>query len=205
MKTHHYFSQDEKTQSKPKAFTYTYKTKTFTFITDTGVFSAKKVDSATDTLLNNIPPLEGSLLDMGCGYGPIGIVLAKEYNLQLTQADINPRAVRLAIANAALNNVSSKVIQSDGFSNIKEQFNTIVINPPIHAGKSIIFNMYEKSYQHLLPGGSLYVVILKKHGAESSIKRLNENFGNCNIIYKKKGCFLLMAKKQKFNAVFDAL
>ena len=187
----HYFSKEELTQSNPTAFSYTFGLNKFTFTTDAGVFCVGRVDRATDILLQNIPPLQGSLLDMGCGYGCIGIVLAKEYGLQLTQADINPRAVRLTIENAAQNSVVSSVVKSDCFRQIQGHFNTVIINPPIHAGKNVIFDMYQGSYDHLKPDGVLYIVILKKHGAQSSIEALKKIFGNCQIIYKKKGCCIL--------------
>jgi len=184
---------EELNHSNPQTFTYKFRGNTYTFISDAGVFSVGKMDKATEILLQNIPALNGSLLDMGCGYGCIGIILAKENNLKLSQADINPRAIKLSQLNAANNNIQTQVIQSDHFSQIKENFNTITLNPPIHAGKNLIFTMYEESYRHLLPGGSLYIVIQKKHGAESSIKRLNEIFGNCEILYKKKGYYILRA------------
>jgi len=187
----HYFSQEELTSSKPRHFQYQFKSSIYTFTTDTGVFSVGKMDMATDVLLNHIPPLTGSLLDMGCGYGCIGIILAKEYGLELTQADINPRAVRLTLENSAQNGVISQVVQSNQFSQIQGLFDTVVINPPIHAGKDVVFGMYEGAYQHLKPGGKLYIVIFKKHGAESSIHYLTKSFGNCHVIYKKKGCYVL--------------
>ena len=196
----HYFSKEEPDRTNPRTFYYTFGKNTYTFTTDAGVFSVGKMDAATDILLRHIPVLQGSLLDMGCGYGCIGIVLAKEYGLKLTQADINPRALRLTEENAVRNSVASHIVQSDGFNQIEGLFDTIVINPPIHAGKNVIFTMYEKAYKHLRPstvssdGGSLYIVILKKHGAESSIKFLTKVFGNCHIIYKKKGCYVLEAK-----------
>ena len=191
----HYFSREELTQSNPQSFRYQFGLNTYTFTTDTGVFSVGKMDMATDILLNQIPPLTGTLLDMGCGYGCIGIILAKEYGLELTQADINPRAVRLTIENAAQNGVVSHVIQSDQFSQIHGLFDTVVINPPIHAGKDVIFGMYQGAYQHLKHNGKLYIVIFKKHGAESSIKYLTDLFGNCQVIYKKKGCYILCSRR----------
>lgn len=192
--TNHYFSQNEPERSAPRFFSYTFGQYKYNFATDSGVFSVGKMDFATDMLIRNVPPLCGSLLDMGCGYGAIGIVLAKEYGLHtLTQADINPRALRLTTENAAQNGVVSEVIQSDGFSQIEKPFDTIVINPPIHAGKGVIFDMYEGARRCLVPGGNLYIVIQKKHGAESSIKRLNEIFGNCEILHKKKGHKILLS------------
>jgi len=191
----HYFSKEEIVESDPQIIKYQFGSNVFTFMTDTGVFSLGKMDGATDILLRHIPSLEGSLLDMGCGYGCIGIILAKEYGLDVTQADINPRAVRLTKENAARNGVISQVVQSDQFRGIQGLFDTVVMNPPIHAGKNVIFDMYEGTYRHLKPGGKLYIVIYKKHGAESSVKRLNEIFGNCEVIYKKKGCNVLCCKR----------
>jgi len=187
----HYFSREEPEQSDPQIFSYVFNENRYIFSTDTGVFSVGKMDSATDTLMKNIPPLSGSLLDMGCGYGAMGIILAKEYNLTLYQADINPRALRLTAENAAKNGVMSNIAASDCFKQIQGFFDTVVINPPIHAGKNVIFEMYEGAYKHLHLGGSLYIVILKKHGAESSIKYLNKIFGNCHVQYKKRGCYVL--------------
>ena len=191
----HYFSQEELNKSNPQSFRYQFGSNTYTFTTDTGVFSVGKMDKATDILLNHIPPLAGTLLDMGCGYGCIGIVLAKEYGLEVTQADINPRAVRLTVENAAKSGINSKVVQSDQFSQIQELFDAVVINPPIHAGKDVIFSMYEGAHRHLKPNGKLYIVIFKKHGAESTIKYLTELFGNCQVIYKKKGCYILCSRR----------
>jgi len=194
----HYFSRDEDglAESKPQSISYSFGKNTYQFITDTSVFSYGKMDIATDILIRNIPPLEGTLLDMGCGYGALGIVLAKEYGLTLTQADINPRALQLTIENAGHNGVLSNVVESDTFSQIEGLFNTIVINPPIHAGKNVIFSMYEGAWKHLYEdAGALYVVILKKHGAESSIAYIKEIFGNCQSLYKKKGCYVLQAHK----------
>ncbi|MCL2400251.1 MAG: methyltransferase [Defluviitaleaceae bacterium] len=193
--SNHYFSSKEPDQSNPQTYFYKFGDTIYEFVTDIGIFSVGKMDPATDILLRNIPPLQGSLLDMGCGCGCIGIVLAKEYDLELTQADVNPRAVRLTIENAARNGINTNVVQSDLFSKITGLYDTVVINPPIHAGKNVIFSMYKGAYDYLKPGGSLYVVILKKHGAESTIKQFEELFGSCHILYKKKGCYVLSGSK----------
>lgn len=187
----HYFTEDETVISSPKKITYYYMGKKYIFTTDNGVFSVGEVDNNTDILLHNIPKLRGSLLDMGCGYGCIGIVLAKTYSLDLYQADINPRAAALTEENCAQNGVASNIYISDCYSNINGNYDTIVINPPIHAGKNVMNNMFEGAREHLNANGKLYVVILKKHGAESTITKLAEIFGGCEIIYKKKGCYVL--------------
>ena len=191
----HYFSKEVTAESNPQEITYEFGKHKYRFITDNGVFSVGKMDFASDILIQTIPPLSGSLLDMGCGYGPIGIVLAKEYELELTQVDINPRAINLSKQNATKNNVISNVLQSDSFSQISGLFDTIAINPPIHAGKDVIFAMYSGAHKHLCIGGALYIVIFKKHGADSSRSYILDLFGNCEIIYKKKGLYVLKANK----------
>ena len=191
----HYFINDPDLKNKEINITYFFKGKQYTFISNSGVFSSLSIDVATDLLIKTIPPLDGSLLDMGCGYGCIGIVLAKEYSLELTQVDINQRVIDLTKINCEVNDVKSNVLLSDSFNNVTGCFDTITINPPIHAGKSVIYDMYEGSLQHLNNNGKLYVVIQKKHGAESTVKKLNQVFGHCEILYKKKGYYILCCTK----------
>jgi 16S rRNA (guanine1207-N2)-methyltransferase len=187
----HYFIHDGK-KHEIRYIEYDFRGSRFRFAVHDCVFSKNHVDYATDILLNVIPPLSGSLLDMGCGYGVIGIVLYKMQSLELTAADVNPAAVELTRINGVEN-----VIESDCFDNIAGRFDTIVINPPIHAGKSVTYKMYEQSLAHLNSGGRLYVVTLKKHGAESTAAKLREVYGgeNVQIIYKKKGIFVLECQK----------
>ncbi len=187
----HYFIEDKTLKPDIKEFDYYYKNLRFKFITDSGVFSKGQVDPATDLLINSLPPLKGALLDLGCGYGCIGIVLSKAYGLDVTQADINPTAIRLAEQNRRINNAETKIVLSDCYENIPERFDTIAINPPIHAGKDVTYKMYGEAPAHLNKGGRLYVVTLKKHGAESTIRKLADVFGNCDVIYKKKGYYVL--------------
>ena len=191
----HYFVDDPCLEKKAIVITYRFKGKNYTFQSDSGVFSSRRVDAATDILLRNMPVLYGNLLDMGCGYGCIGIVLAKEYLLGLTQIDINRKAVELAKLNSEKNGVVSDAFISDGFENVSNSFDTIIINPPIHAGKEIIFRMYDGSWRHLKLSGRLYVVIQKKHGAESSLTKLRQLFGNCETILKKKGYYIFSCHK----------
>ena len=186
----HYFIEDRSLKPDIKSITYYFGANEFTFTTDSGVFSKDHIDPATDMLLRAIPPLSGSLLDMGCGYGCVGIVLAKTYPLQLTQVDVNQLAVDLTIANCRANGVKSDVFKSDCFEAVSGTFDTIVINPPIHAGKAVTYKMYEDSRSHLNEGGKLYIVTLKKHGAESTHAKLREIFRGCETIYKKKGYYV---------------
>ena len=186
----HYFIEDKTLEHDIKKIEYFYFGNNFSFTTDSGVFSKDHIDPATSLLLSCIPALSGSLLDMGCGYGCIGIVLAKTYGVRLTQADVNQSAVDLTKLNCAENGVKSDVILSNLYENITGTFDTITINPPIHAGKSVVYEMFDGAFSRLNSGGRLYVVTLRKHGAESTRAKLEGLFGNCDAIYKKKGYYV---------------
>ncbi|MDR1299033.1 MAG: methyltransferase [Oscillospiraceae bacterium] len=190
----HYFIDDKSQNSDIRRLSYRFADSGFTFTTDIGLFSRERIDPASDILIRTVPPLSGTLLDMGCGYGCIGIALARAYGLALTQADVNEKAARFAALNCKANGVSSSVIVSDCYGDVPGTFDAIAINPPIHAGKAVTYKMYEGAPQHLNPGGSLYVVTLKKHGAESTLSKLSEVFGNCDTLYKKKGCYVFAAR-----------
>ena len=186
----HYFINNENLPHDYRFVDFEYNSKKFRFLSDAGVFSKEHADPASQILIENVPPLYGSLLDMGCGYGLLGIVLGSVNHVKTTLADINDRAVALAAKNCELNGFDGKVALSDGFSNINENFQTIVTNPPIRAGKQAVFKIYEDAHAHLNEDGQFFAVIRKKHGAESSLHKLTEIFGNCETIYRKKGVFV---------------
>jgi len=171
--------------------------------TDRGVFSRSKLDYGTKVLLENINyQLDyKTIIDMGCGYGPIGIFSAKSCpKSKVIMADVNERAVLLARENIAKNNVeNANAYVSFLFENINEKADLIISNPPIRAGKNTVFNLYEQSFNHLNTGGVFYAVIQKKQGAPSSINKLEEIFGHCSIVTKDKGYWVLRAKKEKKN------
>ena len=204
----HYFKSNENLKHKERETEYIYKFKKFVFITDSGVFSKDGVDFATNILLENLPDdLSGDILDIGCGCGCVGIVLAKIYggdiNISVTMSDINDRAVNLAKKNAEKNGVSKnvKIIKSDGFEYIPGNFANIILNPPIHAGKGVIYKLYEEAHEHLNPNGRFFIVIQKKHGALSHKTKLEEIFGNCVVLYSKKGFFVLEAARTRTHCV----
>lgn len=191
----HYFIEDKNLKHEFATVEYYFKENKFSFTTDAGLFSKDHIDPATEILLNAIPLLSGSLLDLGCGYGVIGIVLAKAYGLKLTQADVNGAAVALTVKNAKANGVITQSVISDCFENISGTFDVITLNPPIHAGKAVTYRMYEESINHLNPGGKFFIVTLKKHGAESTEAKLKSIYGSCETIYKKKGVFVFCCVK----------
>lgn len=193
----HYFIEDPNLAHQVEAFSYYFGDRRFRFESDAGVFSPGHVDPATDLLLHQLPALSGEVLDLGCGWGPVGTVLGALYpeTARITMSDVNGRALALAERNSRANGVEAACVLSDGFEGLEGPFDAVVLNPPIHAGKSVIFGFYEGAFSHLREKGRLFVVIQKKHGAESTIARLEELFGGCEILYRKKGMYVLEARK----------
>lgn len=193
----HYYSSNPTSMSEERILKYNIKDKCLEFISDNGVFSKGRIDFATDFLLNVLSKEEigGSVLDVGCGYGVIGITLSKLFDISVTMLDINNRALGLAKRNAIRNGVQNiEVVESDGFEKIQENFDVIVTNPPIRAGKAVIYEMYREAKKHLKAGGRFYLVINKKHGAPSTIKYLEEIFENVEILDKKAGFNVIKCK-----------
>ena len=134
---------------------------------------------------------------MGCGYGVIGIIIKDKYpNVNLTQTDVNLRALELTKINAETNYIESKVFHSDGFEKITELFDVITLNPPIRTGKEVVFKLYNGAYEHLKKDGEFYIVIAKKQGAPSHQKYLKELFGNIEVVCKNKGYFVFKIKNK---------
>lgn len=167
------------------------------FMTDAGVFSKKMVDYGSQVLLKTLDLANGkTLLDVGCGYGPLGLTLAKVYDLDVTMIDVNSRALELAEKNAEKNGISATIFQSDVYEAVEGTFDYVISNPPIRAGKSVVHEVITGAKDHLNTGGSLTIVIQKKQGAPSAKKRMEEVFGNCQILKKDKGYYILESVKK---------
>lgn len=197
-----YFTKNPTTQKEIYKFDWNLGKDRFYFYTSNSVFSKKGVDFGSmvliETVIKENANFSGNILDLGCGYGPIGVMLAKLVEKSnVTMSDVNERALELAKMNAEENKVSSRVktLSSSAFENINENFDMIVTNPPIRAGKEVIFSFYEGAYEHLNKGGHLYVVIQKKQGAPSTKEKLESLFGNCETAEKKSGYFIFRAEK----------
>ncbi|HFX5562855.1 TPA: class I SAM-dependent methyltransferase [Streptococcus pyogenes] len=169
----------------------------FTFLTDSGVFSKKMVDFGSQVLLKTLNFKENErVLDLGCGYGPLGISLAKVQRVDATLVDINNRALDLARKNATNNQVAVTIFQSNIYENISGHFEYIISNPPIRAGKRVVHSIIEKSIDFLVVNGDLTIVIQKKQGAPSAKAKMATIFGNVEILRKDKGYYVLRSIKQ---------
>ena len=194
----HYFTDNRNLTSNRREFSFRFSGYLYTFTTDDGVFSKNNVDYGSYALLKAIEneDIEGNVLDFGCGYGAIGVILQNKFtNSVVISSDINSRAVELANINYQKNGMHNKAIVSDGFTNIKETFDWIMLNPPIRTGKANIYHMFEEAYSHLNDAGKLMIVIQKKQGAESAIKKLETLFSKVEIIEKNKGYWIIKSVK----------
>ncbi len=194
----HYFTDNRNLEENRKEIPFRFLGVYYTFITDNGVFSKSEVDFGTWVLLKTIckENLGTRMLDLGCGYGVVGVVCKKQFpELDILSVDVNPRAVELAKLNAEKNQVEINVDESDCYSNVTGTFTSIVTNPPIRAGKQVIYKMFEEAYDFLDGNGVLWIVIRKQQGAPSAKKKIEEVFGNCEIVEKEKGYYILKAIK----------
>lgn len=196
----HYYTNQPETAHNRKQWEFPLKGKNFKFITDTNVFSKATVDFGSRVLIDafseeDIP--EGAILDVGCGYGPIGLSLAYSTNRPVEMIDVNERAVALTTENAALNGISGvKAYVSNIYESVeKTDFAAVVSNPPIRAGKSVVHGIISGAYDHLVEGGTLTIVIQKKQGAPSAQKKMEDVFGNAEIVTKEKGYFIIVSQK----------
>lgn len=191
----HYFSKNLETKSKETIIEYTYKDIAFKFKTDHGVFSKNHVDDATDFLLHQVLINQGErVLDLGCGYGVIGVVVSKIHRADVTMVDVNERAIHLAKVNLELNNQKAQVFLSDGFNLISNTYHHIVSNPPIRIGKKAMYQLFLDAKKHLVDQGSLWIVMHKKHGALSAIDFLGEHY-RVKVLKKQKGFHIIQCVK----------
>ncbi|MFS0749605.1 class I SAM-dependent methyltransferase [Oceanobacillus sp. 1P07AA] len=196
----HYFSNNPQSKTSPRTWMYELRGRSFHFTSDVGVFSKNDIDFGSRLLIEQFqePQIKGDILDVGCGYGPIGLSLAADIkDRSVLMVDVNERAVELAKQNASANSITNVTIQtSDLYSAIDDasRFAAIVTNPPIRAGKKVVHQIFEGAKDLLLPDGELWIVIQKKQGAPSAKEKLNDLFGNVEVVKKDKGYYILKAQ-----------
>ena len=188
----HYFTNNENLKSELRTISYEVNNVPFLFTSDNGVFSKEKLDFGTRVLLENLPLSEfkGKVLDIGCGYGPIGLYLKKNTSCDIDMTDVNRRALHLAKMNAKLNHLDVNIFESNAYENIHEKYNMIVTNPPIRVGKEILYSIVMGARDYLVKNGSLFLVIHKDQGAKSMIIDLKKYY-DVTILAKNKGFFVI--------------
>ena len=195
----HYFENDNNLKEDKKIINVDIFGKRFIFSTNSGVFSKDKVDYGTKLLLNNIVihKKSGKLLDLGCGYGVLGVILGENYkNLDIDMVDVNERAVALANYNLKLNGVNGvNCYVSNIYEGVNSKYDYIVTNPPIRAGKDVLLQFLVGSYDYLVSDGQLWFVMRKDHGVKTMILRLQELF-DVQIVCRDKGFYIVKCVKK---------
>lgn len=200
--SNHYYSENPETAHDLEQWSFELMGKNFHFVTDSGVFSRQTVDYGSRVLIeqfDNTDLPEGSLLDVGCGYGPIGLALAYGTGRSVEMIDVNNRAVALAQDNAKHNGLEEQtdIHQSNIYEELhQDTYAAIVTNPPIRAGKKVVHQILADAESLLKTGGTLTAVIQKKQGAPSAKKKMEETFGNAEIVSKDKGYYILRSVKE---------
>lgn len=199
----HYYDENPEVESEELLFTYSYDSHDLELVTDAGVFSKGKIDFGSDllvkTFLKTYPPgPTKNIIDVGCGYGPIGLMIAKvSPHHEVTMVDVNQRALNLSRKNKKRNRIENvEVKESDGLSQVEDNtYDFVLTNPPIRSGKEVVHRILEDAYVKLKLGGELFVVIQKKQGMPSAKKKMQDTFGNVEVLEKSKGYYILRSVK----------
>ena len=194
-----YFENDKNVKSEIKLIKAKFENVYFEFYSDNGVFSKDEIDYGSRLLIETFIENggRGKILDVGGGIGVISIVLSRLLNSDCTMVEVNDRAIDLSNRNIKTNHLESsvRVIKSDAYENINDSYDFVITNPPIRAGKQVIYKILFGAFDHLNENGELWFVMRKNHGVLSAIKDLeNENL-KCEIVKKDKGFFIIRVIK----------
>lgn len=191
----HYFTNEENLKSEIEKVIAEINGIPFYFYTDNGVFSKGELDFGTELLLKNFKydnPNNKTLLDIGCGCGPIGIY-ASHLGFAVDMSDVNKRAIHLSEMSLKEQGLNANVFESDAYKNITNKYDYIVSNPPIRVGKEKLYEIVMNAKEHLKDGGSLWIVVRKQQGAESMLRDMKNAYKTVEVIAKKKGFFIIKA------------
>ena len=192
----YYYTNNPTSEHEERHFTSVFMGRTLAFETDAGVFSKQHIDPGSEILCKRLPELHGRVLDMGCGWGAMTVMaLARFPALDVTMADEIERALDLAVRNVQKNGMQAKAVLSDGFERVEGEFDAVMTNPPIRAGKAVIYRMFEDAKAHLAEGGRLFLVIRKQQGAPSALKFLKELYAEAETIERDGGYWVIACKK----------
>ena len=189
----YYYTNTPTSEHEERSFRAVFAGKVLAFDTDAGVFSKQHGDPGSELLGRSLPDdLSGDVLDMGCGWGAMTVMtLARFPKVNVTMADVNERALGLAVSNVEKNRMTATAVLSDGFEKIEGEFDAVITNPPIRAGKAVIYKMFEDAKEHLVSGGALYLVIRKQQGAPSALKSLKELYKKAEVIERDGGYWII--------------
>lgn len=193
----HYFTSAPESAHEVRSFRAVFAGRVLAFDTDAGVFSKQHVDPGSELLCRALPDtLSGDVLDMGCGWGAMTVMtLARFPHVRMTMADVNARALALAAANVEKNRMQAEAVLSDGFAQVEGLFDAVITNPPIRAGKAVIYKMFEDAKAHLKPGGALYLVIRKQQGAPSALRFLKSIYARAEVLAREGGYWIMRCDK----------
>lgn len=193
----HYFTNNTELKSGFRTLKYNYDTTQFVFTSDNGVFSKDKIDYGSKNLieifLKKNEKKINKILDIGCGYGFMGIVLSKLLDAEATLVDVNKRAVHLTEKNIKVNKVNATTYVSDIYDNVEGKYDLVITNPPIRAGKKVVYEILRNAKKFLNIDGELWFVIRKEQGAKSTMKAL-EDIYIIELIKKVSGFYIIKAK-----------
>lgn len=195
----HYFEYDPNMVSNRHEIKFEILGRKFNLMSDNGVFSKSELDDGTRTLIETSfnHGLSGKVLDLGCAIGTVGLVLKSLLNdLQVTMVDVQHNAVELAKENIKRLKLDGiEAYESDVVESVQTTFDYVLTNPPIRAGKAVVHQFFDGAYKVLKSNGVLLVVIRKSHGAPSAKVYLENFFGNCEILRRNKGFYILKSIK----------
>jgi len=193
----HYYTKDDPTlKDARKPIFFEVRGRAFRMKTDSGVFSRSGLDFGTRTMLESLAVEPGeNLLDLGCGIGVVGIVAGALFGARVSMTDVNERAVALARENAAACGVEARVYAGDGCLHVPGSFDVVTTNPPIRAGKAVVYRLFREAREKLVDGGRFVCVVNKNQGAESASRELEAVFGNVETIARKSGYHVFVCRK----------
>lgn len=194
----YYYTGSPTSEHEERHFTTIFAGRSIAFDTDAGVFSKQHIDPGSELLCSALPEeMTGEVLDMGCGWGAMTVMtLAKCPKVSMTMADVNERALALAVHNVEKNRMQARAVLSDGFERIEGLFDAVITNPPIRAGKAVIYRIFEDAREHLKAGGALYLVIRKQQGAPSALKFLKTLYASAEVIERDGGYWIIRCMKE---------